>query len=108
MLGETLGTPDPFPDNWRAILRCWLLGRPLAGLVAGQESDALQFIEGGLVYRLPWAIEALRVCAVPKGDVLGQFDLALDDYELGLAVPAVETGTMIHPASILIHAGFNS
>ena len=27
--------PDPFPDNWRAILRCWLLGQPLAGLVAG-------------------------------------------------------------------------
>src|SRR5207244_2517161 len=39
-------TPDPFPDNWRDILRCWLLGQPLAWLIAGQESDALQFIEG--------------------------------------------------------------
>jgi superfamily II DNA/RNA helicase len=101
-------TPDPFPDNWRAILRCWLLGQPLAGLVAGQEGDALQFIEGGLVYRLPWAMEALRVRAAANGDVVGQFGLALDDYELGLAVPAVETGTMNRSASILIQAGFNS
>lgn len=52
--------PDPFPANWRDILRCWLLGQPLAATVAVQEADALQFIEGGLVYRLPWAMEALR------------------------------------------------
>jgi hypothetical protein len=32
----------------------------------------------------------------------------LDDYELGLAVPAVETGTMNRSASMLIQAGFNS
>jgi superfamily II DNA/RNA helicase len=101
-------TPDPFPDNWRAILRCWLLGHSLAGIVAGQEGDALQFIEGGLVYRLPWAMEALRVRAAANGDVVGQFGLALDDFELGLAVPAVETGTMNRSASILIQAGFNS
>ena len=34
--------------------------------------------------------------------------MALDDHELGLAVPAVETGTMNRSASILIQAGFNS
>ena len=100
--------PDPFPANWRDILRCWLLGQPLAAIVAGQEAEALQFIEGGLVYRLPWAMEALRVRAAANGDVVGMFALALDDYELGLAVPAVETGTMNRSASILIQAGFNS
>jgi len=101
-------TPDPFPDNWREILRSWLLGQPLAGLIAGQEGDALQFIEGGLVYRLPWAMEAVRVRAVANGDVVGDFGLTLDDHELGLAVPAVETGTMNRSASILIQAGFSS
>lgn len=100
--------PDPFPGNWRDILRCWLLGQPLAAIVAGQEGDALQFIEGGLVYRLPWAMEALRVRAAANGDVVGVFGLALADHELGLAVPAVETGTMNRSASILIQAGFNS
>lgn len=100
--------PDPWPANWRDILRSWLLGQPLAALTAHQSTDALQFIEGGLVYRLPWAMEALRVRALANGDVVGDMGLALDDYELGLALPAVETGTMNRSASILIQAGFNS
>lgn len=100
--------PDPLPANWRDILRCWLLGQPLAATIAGQETEALQFIEGGLVYRLPWAMEALRVRAAANGDVLGVSGLALEDHELGFAVPAVETGTMNRSASILIQAGFSS
>ena len=101
-------TPSPMPDNWRDLLRFWLLGEPLAALASGQESETLHFIEGGLVYRLPWAMEAVRVRAAANGDVVGENDLALDEYELGLAVPAVETGTMNRSASILIQAGFNS
>ena len=101
-------TPSPIPDNWRDLLHCWLLGEPLAELAFGQESETLHFIEGGLVYRLPWAMEAVRVRAAANGDVVGENDLALDDYELGLAVPAVETGTMNRSASILIQAGFTS
>jgi len=98
--------PDPMPDNWREILRVWLLGQPVAAIAAGQESETLQFIEGGLVYRLPWAIEAIRVRAVANGDTVN--DILLQDHELGLAVPAVETGTLNRSASILIQAGFNS
>jgi superfamily II DNA/RNA helicase len=60
--------PDPMPANWRDILRTWLLGQPLAAIAAGQESETLQFIEGGLVYRLPWAMEAIRVRAAANGD----------------------------------------
>ena len=101
-------TPDPMPANWRDLLRSWLLGEPLAALASGQEPETLHFIEGGLVYRLPWAMEAVRVRADANGDVVGENDLALDEYELGLAVPAVETGTMNRSASILIQAGFNS
>jgi hypothetical protein len=99
-------TPDPMPANWRDILRVWLLGQPLAAIAAGQESETLQFIEGGLVYRLPWAMEAVRVRAAANGDTVGDF--LLEDHELGLAVPAVETGTLNRSASILIQAGFNS
>jgi superfamily II DNA/RNA helicase len=101
-------TPDPIPANWQAILRCWLLGEPLANVAAGQEADALQFVEGGLVYRLPWAMEAIRVRGIANADTIGVFDMRLDDCELGLAVPAVETGTLNRSASILIQAGFNS
>jgi superfamily II DNA/RNA helicase len=100
--------PEKMPGNWRQILRSWLLGEPLAGQAAGQEADTLQFVEGGLVYRLPWALEAVRVRAIANGDAVGEFGLTLDDFELGLAVPAVETGTMDRSAALLIQAGFNS
>jgi superfamily II DNA/RNA helicase len=99
-------TPDPLPANWRDILRAWLLGQPLVALGASQPSETLQFVEGGLVYRLPWAMEAIRVRAIANGDTVGVF--LLEDHELGLAVPAVETGTLNRSASILIQAGFNS
>lgn len=99
-------TPDPMPANWRDILRTWLLGQPLAAIAAGQESETLQFIEGGLVYRLPWAMEAIRVRAAANGDSIGDF--LFEDLDLGVAVPAVETGTLSRSASILIQAGFNS
>lgn len=99
-------TPDPMPANWRDILRTWLLGQPLAAIAAGRESETLQFIEGGLVFRLPWAMEAIRVRAAANGDTISGF--LLDNFELGLAVPAVETGTLDRSASILIQAGFNS
>lgn len=101
-------TPDPLPANWRDILRAWLLGQPLAALGGAQPSETLQFVEGGLVYRLPWAMEAIRVRAAANDDRVGIFDLAMEDHELGLAVPAVETGTLNRSASILIQAGFNS
>lgn len=100
--------PDKLPANWRDVLRCWLLGEPLAMVAAGQEADTLQFVEGGLVYRLPWAMEAIRVRGIANGDTVGEFGLQLGDVELGLAVSAVETGTIQRPASILIQAGFSS
>lgn len=98
--------PDPLPTNWREVLRAWLLGLPLATLAQGQESETLQFIEGGLVYRLPWAMESIRVRAAANGDTID--DIPVNDYELGLAVSAVETGTLNRSASLLMRAGFNS
>lgn len=98
-------TPDPLPGNWRLILRAWLLGQPLAAIV-GDPIETLRFVEGGLVYRLPWAMESIRVRATANDDLVGDF--RVDDHELGLAVPAVETGTLIRSAALLIQAGFNS
>lgn len=100
--------PDQLPENWRDILHVWLLGAPLAATAAGQESETLQFVEGGLVYRLSWAMEAIRVRAAANDDTVGDHGLTLDDFELGYAVTSVETGTVNRSAAILIQAGFNS
>jgi hypothetical protein len=94
------------PDEWRDILRAWLLGQSLAGMAAGHETETLQFIEGGLVFRLPWALEAIRVRAATHGDSVD--GMSISDFDLGYAVSAVETGTLNRSASILIQAGFNS
>ena len=99
-------TPDPLPAAWQEILRAWLLGASLDGVAPEQASEALRFIENGLVYKLPWAMESIRVRAIANGDTLGDF--SIDDFELGVAVPAVETGTLNRSATYLIQAGFNS
>jgi superfamily II DNA/RNA helicase len=98
--------PDVMPTDWRMVLAAWLRGEPLVDLASGQEDDVLRFVENALVYRLPWAMEALRVRASANGETVGDFDI--DDLELGVAVAAVETGTLSTSASLLIRAGFGS
>jgi superfamily II DNA/RNA helicase len=100
--------PDRRPDNWRDILAVWMRGLPLAPVAAGQEADTLQFVEGGLVYRLPWAMEAIRVRGISHHDAVGDWGAHLEDFDLTYAVPAVETGTTNRSAAILIQAGFSS
>ena len=101
--------PDPLPMNWRDILRLWLLGEPIAGAIAGEESDGLQFVEGGLVYRLPWAMEAIRVRATANGDKINDDGITFgEELELKRGVAAVETGTMSRSAAVLMQAGFSS
>ncbi|MGY3235628.1 MULTISPECIES: DEAD/DEAH box helicase [unclassified Bradyrhizobium] len=98
--------PNVQPANWRDILRAWLLGEPIA-VLAENDADVLRFVEEALIYRLPWGMEAIRVRALACGD---KFDdgTDLDDYELSLAVPAIETGTLNRSAAILMQAGFTS
>ncbi|MFZ6776983.1 DEAD/DEAH box helicase [Undibacterium sp. Ji83W] len=98
--------PDPLPTNWPEILRAWLFGQQIATLASDQESETLQFVEGGLVYRLPWAMEAIRVRAIANGDIVS--GLPFHEYDLGLAAAAVETGTLSRSAAFLIQAGFSS
>ncbi|EPY8538103.1 DEAD/DEAH box helicase [Pseudomonas aeruginosa] len=98
--------PDVLPANWQDLLRKWLQGEALTSNTAEQAAETMRFIENGLVYRLPWAMEAIRVRAQANGDSV--FDVAMDDFELGLAVAAVETGTLNRAASLLIQAGFSS
>jgi hypothetical protein len=100
-------TPDDLPSGWRDILRAWLKGEMIADFAEGPEDDVLQFVEKALVYRLPWAMEAVRVRALANRDSL-ENGILMEELELGLAVAAVETGTLNRSAAILMHAGFSS
>ncbi|HEY1724542.1 MAG TPA: DEAD/DEAH box helicase [Steroidobacteraceae bacterium] len=100
--------PDPLPSNWEEVLRRWLLGQEVHSAAdVVNPGDTLRFVENGLIYKLPWAMEAIRVRAQANKDVMGLgLGLTIDDFEIGLAAPAVETGTLNRSATVLIQAGF--
>ena len=100
-------TPRNLPDDWKEILAVWLRGEILTEHEFNDINEALMFIEKGLIYRLPWGLEAIRVRAQANEDVIGD-DSTIDDYEVGLVVPAIENGTLNRSAALLMQAGFNS
>jgi hypothetical protein len=93
--------PADLPENWPAILREWLKGNSIADLAGGQEVPLRKFIEDALVYRLVWALEAIRVRAAAMED-------APENLNEGRAALAVETGTPSTEAAILIQSGLPS
>lgn len=111
-LAELLFAIPPFapkflPDDWREIIAAWLKGDALHNQGFNSINETLRFVEDGLVYRLPWGLEALRVRAQANKDVI--FDgLTIDDFEVGLIVPAVENGSLNRSAAMLMQAGFSS
>ena len=100
-------TPRNLPDDWKDILTIWLRGEILTDHEFNDINEALMFIEDGLIYRLPWGLEAIRVRAQANEDVIGD-GATIDDYEVGLVVPAIENGTLNRSAALLMQAGFNS
>jgi len=99
--------PKKLLDNWKEVLRLWLLGQPVTDVLAGDSDEAIQFIEQAFVYNLPWAMEAVRVRAEAHEDPFSEV-LKLSDYARAHAVAALETGTLSVPAATLIQAGFAS
>jgi hypothetical protein len=100
-------TPHNLPNSWKAILTCWLQGKTLTEEHFTNIDDVLQFVEDGLIYRLPWGLEAIRVRASANNDNFSD-GTTLDDYELGLVAPAIENGTLNRSAAMLMQAGFSS
>lgn len=93
--------PEELPPNWQAIAKDWVAGKSLADIAGGIETETVNFLENALVYRLVWALEAVRVRAVASGE--------LDESDFnGHAAMAIETGTHSYAASLLIHCGLAS
>jgi hypothetical protein len=61
-------TPETLPHNSKQIITIWLSGKTLTQENIPNIDEALQFIEDGLIYRLPWGVEAIRVRAVANAD----------------------------------------
>lgn len=98
--------PKNLPSNWKYILEFWLKGYTLTSISFDNINDVLEFVEEGIVYRLIWGIESVRVRALANEDLLN--GILVGDYELGLLVPSLENGTLNRSVAILMQAGFNS
>lgn len=93
--------PDDLLEEWEEILRAWVSGSSMSDLAGGKDAEVLEFIEGALVYRLVWAMEAVRVRQ-------SAIDGENERDNGGRAALAVETGTSNFCAALLIQSGLPS
>ena len=99
--------PRALPANWKEITAQWLQGKPVVEIATDADVETLEFIEDTLGYRLSWALEAVRVRFTPEEVADSAFSVAVQSVQ-GLAMAAVETGTLNGSASLLMRAGFSS
>lgn len=100
-------SPKKLLTSWEEILAGWLKGLDIATLEFEESTEIIDFIEEGFVYRLSWALEAVRVRSRAHTDEqMGTW--VLNDEEAGLAATAVQTGTLNRTASLLVQLGFSS
>lgn len=99
--------PRALPPHWEGVLAGWLRGEDPSQIAGEEVTDTLEFIEDSLAYRLPWALEAVRVRATAHEEPVGDLWALVTD-EHGLAVAALETGTLNRSAALLMQAGFSS
>lgn len=101
-LGERLllirpfATEDPLPPNWRGLLGAWIHGEDVA--VIGREN--MRVVDDAFVYRLVWAIEAIRMNRRANG---GKSELLE-----GTAAACLETGLPSNTMAMLVRAGLPS
>jgi hypothetical protein len=93
--------PTKMPDAWRDALRAWISGRPAAEVVDIGGEEGVHFLQEAVMYRLAWAMEAVRVYAAALGH---------DSAEGigGLAAMAVEAGSADPSVITLLRSGLNS
>jgi superfamily II DNA/RNA helicase len=91
--------PTGLPDGWESALACWLSGRPATEVIK-MVNDGADLVQDAFGYRLPWAMEAVRVHAAATST----FAAVLE----GNAALAVETGSLNRSTTILLRSGMRS
>jgi len=94
-------TPDKLRNDWKELLKLWISGDGLSDLTGNKNAEIVEFIEGCFVYRLVWALEAVRVRN-------SAHSIHKERNHAGRSALAVETGTSQTSMALLIQAGFPS
>lgn len=93
------------PNNWTAVLSQWVSGIALADILSGlkvrEEQRTQAFVQDGVVFKLVWAAEAVRVQATSDAHARAS--------ELGDGpMLALTHGVPSIPAALLCQAGYAS
>lgn len=104
-LAERLFSVMPFgkterPSEWKEVLRGWIADVPVSQLIQLYGDDVTDFIQDGLVYRLVWAIEAVRVHGIAQEKI--------ESDGIGIAGLALTYGASTITSCFLLDAGFPS
>ena len=79
----------------------WLSGDSSAEVIRKCGKEGVDFLQDGLAYRLPWAMEAVRVHCLA-------IDRIEEDWLSGLCAVAVETGSLNKMIMTMIRNGLSS
>ena len=91
----------PMPDRWKEALGAWVEGHEGSTVMGILGSDGVDFLHDTISYRLPWAMEAVRVHAAAVG-ILGADELT------GVAAMSAESGSADRSVITLIRSGLRS
>lgn len=91
----------PMPDRWKEALGAWIDGHAGSTVMNILGNDGADFLHDTISYRLPWAMEAVRVHAIAVG-IAGSEDLT------GVAAMAVESGSADRSVITLVRSGLRS
>lgn len=93
--------PKDLPAKWTEALDAWMRGKSSADVIGICDDDGVDLLQEALTYRLPWAMEAVRV---HSSAVSCEGANAIT----GLAALAVEAGSCDKSVIVLLRAGLTS
>ena len=93
--------PKNLPAKWTEALDAWMRGESSADVIRICDDDGVDLLQEALTYRLPWAMEAVRVHA-------SAVSCEGADAITGLAALAVEAGSCDKTVIVLLRAGLGS
>jgi superfamily II DNA/RNA helicase len=93
--------PKVLPAKWTQALEAWMRGKPSSQVIGICDDDGIDLLQEALTYRLPWAMEAVRVHA-------NAVSFEGSEAITGIAAQAVEAGSCDKSVIVLLRAGLNS
>ena len=89
------------PNDWENALRAWIEGRSTSEIIGIDSSKGVDLLQDAISYRLPWAMEAVRVHAIAVRQ-------AGAEQIKGHAAMAAEVGNANLAVIKLLRSGLNS